>query len=792
MIGTTVKGKYRIYDTVGTGGFATVYLGRNTETNEIVAVKVLSAQYTRDEQYLERFRREASMAERLHHPNIVRVLDHGVQDGRHYLVMEFVEGLTLEHLLARRGPLSIEETASFAEQVCAGLEAAYRAGIVHRDIKPSNLMITPGGTVKIMDFGIAKVQALGGLTQSGMFMGTPRYLSPETARGEKVDVRSDLYSAGLLMYEMLTGSPPFNGENPWAILRQHVEADPSPVNEVRPGVPRWLEAIMMRALAKDPARRFQTPADMLAALQAQSVLGPDPSAQPRPPAGIEPTLQIDTPLMPTRPAPSTATPPPGRAVRQPTPGPVSRQQTPAHVPAARQPTPAPRVLERDAMPPAQPTRPRSRVLLYTLIAVVVVAAVAAGALYAFGFFGGPGLFGPAETAVVVVADDGQPAPQPTVPEVTFVVTSPPQDTATARVVVLPTDTPVPEPPTATQAVPPTAKPTQTRAPTETPTALDTATTALTPTAPPTQQPTQPPTQPPTSAPTAAPTQTPKPTAIPAPSVEGRIVFSAAGSLYIVRAADGDILAGPVPNMRQPDFRSDGQLIIANGEGGNTDSLWTLYPTGGLDAEQTSHPDDFHPYFNPGNPGRFVFDSTRLPSGSHSLFIGDLGAKAADDGRQAINHGGGPVIGSHPVWLASDMVVYTGCDYGYSSGANCGLYTVPSWGGVPSRILAGGLTEFASDGFGAQVLFTTQRDGNWEVYLINGDGSGLRNISNSAGSQDGLGTFAPDGKMVAFVSDRGGTWAVWAVKIDGTGAARLFNLPAPLTGTWTDERISWAP
>jgi serine/threonine protein kinase len=146
MIGRVVKGKYKIYDEVGTGGFATVYLGRNMDTNEIVAIKVLSDQFTREPRYVERFRREAELAERLQHPNVVHVFDHGIENGTHFLVMEFVEGLTLDTILERRQRLSVDETLSYIKQTCAGLQAAYEAGVIHRDIKPANLMVTPNGT----------------------------------------------------------------------------------------------------------------------------------------------------------------------------------------------------------------------------------------------------------------------------------------------------------------------------------------------------------------------------------------------------------------------------------------------------------------------------------------------------------------------------------------------------------------------------------------------------------------------------------------------------------------------
>ncbi len=274
MIGRVVKGKYKIYDEVGSGGFATVYLGRNMDTNEIVAIKVLSRQYTRESQYVERFQREAGLAQRLQHPNIVRILDHGIEDGIHFLVMEFVEGLTLDKIIERKGRLSIEEALSYTQQACAGLQAAYKAGVVHRDIKPANLMVTPSGTVKIMDFGIARMESMAGLTQSGMFMGTPRYISPEMARGAKADIRADIYSLGLLLYEMLTGVPPFDAENPWAVLRQQIEGDPTPIGQLRPDIPPWLEAVVGRAMVKDPAQRFQTPAQMLAALRERT---PNPS-----------------------------------------------------------------------------------------------------------------------------------------------------------------------------------------------------------------------------------------------------------------------------------------------------------------------------------------------------------------------------------------------------------------------------------------------------------------------------------------------------------------------------------
>ncbi len=689
MIGRVVKGLYKIYDKIATGGFASVYVGRNTFTNEIVAIKVLSEQYTREERYVERFRREAIMAERLRHPNIVRVLDHGVEDDKHFLVMEFVEGLSLETLIERKGALSIDEVVSYTRQACAGMQMAESAGIVHRDIKPANLMITPDGTLKIMDFGIARVESLAGLTQSGMFMGTPRYISPEIAQGARADIRSDLYSLGLVMYEMLTGAPPFDASSPWAVVNQQIKADPPPIETIRGDVPQWLRDAVMRLLAKNPDDRFQTPGALNAVLESRGVGVEVPARPYTPPA----TLSIPT-------------------------------VTPPEV----------------SITDDRGDRGTSRRLIIALAATAVVVIAALGAAFALGLFDGGGKSASVPTIVVTNTPT-----EATAPGVTMVVVQPAAtDTSTPTEQVRDTETPTStptEPPTVAPTEPPTQVPaTPTDTPTQEPTATETPTAEPTATDTPTIEPTA------TNTPRPRPTNTPAPTdtatSPPAPLAQGRTAFSSGGSIYVVKADTGNVVLGPIPNMRQPDFEPGGQTILANGQGGGTDSLWTINAGGGLDREQSEHPDDFRPFFNPSNPARFVFDSTRLPSGSPSLFVGNLNSRG--EPRDPMNYGGGPIVGSHPVWLGNDMVLYAGCDYGFGSGSNCGLFRVPSWGGVPARILAGSRNELPADGYGTQALITSQRDGNWEVYLINADGSGLRNLSSNAGSQDGPSTFSPDG------------------------------------------------
>ena len=722
MIGRVIKGKYKIYDEVGAGGFATVYLGRNLDTNEIVAIKVLGEQFSREPRYRERFRREAGLAERLRHPNIVRILDYGIEGGMNFLVMEFVEGLTLDKMIARKSGLPVESVLSYVEQICAGLQAAYEVGVVHRDIKPANIMITPSGTVKIMDFGIARMDTMSGLTQSGVFMGTPRYISPEMARGTGADIRSDLYALGLLTYEMLTGKAPFDADNPWAVLRQQIEDEPEPLSEVRPDAPPWLGAIVTRAIAKDPAKRFQTPAEMQTALKTHAAV-PDGAGTPAPMAG-----------------PIEARPEAARGTGK--------------------------------------GRPKG--LLIGLVVALVVVAAALVALVAFGL--GDGNATP--TAVVGQlsgeSETSAPGGGVTVMVVTNTPTeaAPPTETNTALPVSTetspPTDTPIPQP-TDTH----TPSPTVTPLPTETPLPSDTPEPQASP----------------TTAPTKAPSPTAEPTSAPAPAISGKITFSAGGVLHVVNAATGQDLFAPIPDMRQPDMRADGELIIAKGYQGARTSLWTIDArTGAFIREQSPFTNDYRPFWAP-DASRYTYDSLHHNEQDYIVFVAPLDNRDPD-AHDYLYYGTQPIIGTSPVWMQeNDWIAFTGCDYWPegSGGANCGIYGVPSWNEEkPFLIHSGGLTMRATDNYGSNLLFMSLESGNWEVYVIPNTGGTSRNLSNGPSSQDGLATFSPDGKQVAFVSDRGGAWAVWVVKLDGTGLSKLFNLPAPPTLEWTEEHISWGP
>jgi serine/threonine-protein kinase len=238
---------------------ADVYLARDRELDRPVAVKVLFPEHARDPQFVERFRREAQAAANLNHANIVSVFDFGEEGDSYFIVMEYIDGRSLAEILRAEGPLHPTRAAEVASDVAAALGFAHRNGMVHRDIKPGNIMVSKNGQVKVADFGIARAFAGGTdseLTQAGTVMGTATYFSPEQAQGLRVDPRSDLYSLGVSLYEMVVGRPPFAGDNPVAIAYQHVQTAPLPPRQVQPNVPADLEAIILTLLAKDPAQRY--------------------------------------------------------------------------------------------------------------------------------------------------------------------------------------------------------------------------------------------------------------------------------------------------------------------------------------------------------------------------------------------------------------------------------------------------------------------------------------------------------------------------------------------------------
>jgi serine/threonine protein kinase len=253
--------RYEVGRLLGAGGMAEVFEGRDRLLARRVAIKVLQSQFVRDPSFLIRFKREAQAAASLSHPNIVGVYDTGTEDGTHFIVMEYVEGRTLKDVIRAEGPLYPERAAEICADVCSALAAAHARGLIHRDIKPGNVMLTPEGKVKVMDFGIARATTSETITQTAAVVGTAQYISPEQAQGQTVDYRSDLYSLGCCLYEMLTGTVPFTGATPVAIAYRHVREDPTPPRMLNGDVPAPLEAICLKAMAKLPDNRYQTAAE---------------------------------------------------------------------------------------------------------------------------------------------------------------------------------------------------------------------------------------------------------------------------------------------------------------------------------------------------------------------------------------------------------------------------------------------------------------------------------------------------------------------------------------------------
>ncbi len=412
-------GKYEIQSEIGRGGMGIVYQGFDTVLQRPVAVKVLPPALAVDQDFVRRFQREAILAARLHHPNIVIVHDVGEQNGIHYIVMDYLSGQTLDTWMQQQGPMPAASALRVVQQVADALDYAHEQGVIHRDIKPSNIMLSPTGHVTLMDFGLVRATEGTGVTRSGILIGTPEYMAPEQVMGQPADRRTDVYAFGVVVYQLLTGQVPFPRNTPPAIFHAHVYESPPPPHTLRADLSPATEAVMLKALAKQPEQRYAQ-AGTLAADFAAAVGGKTPAG-----VVLATTAQYSTP----------SSPPPRRAGT---------------------PLPAPT--------PGGPT-PRRRAWLPLLIGLTAGALVmVAAALVLILGQGEPVSTAGGPVVVSATAIPASPTPPPTAeltiaPAATQPATTMPEPTQTPT--TRPTFTPtLPPPPTATATTVPTAAPTQ--------------------------------------------------------------------------------------------------------------------------------------------------------------------------------------------------------------------------------------------------------------------------------------------------------------------------------------------
>ncbi|MDP8956978.1 MAG: Stk1 family PASTA domain-containing Ser/Thr kinase, partial [Actinomycetota bacterium] len=297
--------RYEISSPLGHGGMAEVYLGTDRVLGRQVAIKVLGGHFADDESFVARFRREAQSAAALNHPNVVSVFDTGSDNGTHFIVMEYIQGRTLADVIKDDAPLLPERAVEITESVAVALGFAHREGIIHRDVKPGNIMLTPSGDVKVMDFGIARAVSSDSLTQTATVLGTATYFSPEQAQGAPVDARSDIYSVGCVLYEMLTAHPPFSADSPVTVAYKHVREDPVPPSRLNADVPVSLDAIVMKCLAKNPQNRYQSAAELQQDLERFRA---GATVQATPVMPVEPTAVVDRATRATTVLPADTTP----------------------------------------------------------------------------------------------------------------------------------------------------------------------------------------------------------------------------------------------------------------------------------------------------------------------------------------------------------------------------------------------------------------------------------------------------------------------------------------------------
>ncbi len=834
LVGKTL-GRYRVVARLGRGGMAEVYKAYQPGLDRYVGIKVLHSHLVDDADFIGRFEREALAIGKLRHPAIVQALDFDREGDLYFMAMEYIDGPTLkEEMKARRAanqPFTYEEISRIFTALCSAIDYAHARGMVHRDIKPANVMINQEGQIVLTDFGIARIVGATQFTQTGALAGTPAYMSPEQGQGERGDERSDIYSLGVMLYEMVTGTVPYDADTPFAVIMQHI-SEPLPMpRKINPDIPEGVEKVILKAMSKNPDDRYQSAGAMAKDLRDAVGLAPDDTLHSTPLKTVAPPPkihQIDHPTGPLR----------------------SRQKAATALGSAGE---GATVLSPEAT--AAPAR-GVPVLPLAIGGAIILVLVVAGVVGAFV------LSRPTPTATVDAAATAAVEERETAAAVSAATNTAANNAATtataetvaaqsaanatgtaaALEVVAPTRTAQAQLDIANTATAQfeqqagliqsflatseaataeiaTARTATAEASTAEALALVTPTPEATATPIPTDTPTPgPPTNTPTPAPPAEPTATPTPER---PPISGKLAFPVDNGggrydLFIVSMPDGGQLTR-IDGARQPNFRPDGAKLLINGQGGGFgENVFEASSAGTIERAVSGSPTDSHPTYDPyGN--RLAYDNPQLAIGSdgnyHSYIFVQCGLippsqeseqTCIDVARFGVLVPAGQVgeiQGSNPVWTESDQIVYKGCN-SWAGGQSCGVFTVGSWAnkrssnGETPRKIADGTSLTPTDTAGSLVVLHSRESGDWEVYVMGLNGEGLTNLSNSPTSNDGLPTISPDGQWVAFASDRGGGWAVYVVSTGGGAVTKLFDFPkgnpwgAGGDREWTNERMSW--
>lgn len=833
LVGKTV-GKYRIVARLGRGGMAEVYKAYQPGLDRYVGIKVLHAHLVDDKDFIGRFEREALAVGKLRHPNIVQALDFDREGEMYFMAMEFIDGPTLkDELKARRtdnNPFSLKDVSRIFTALCSAIDYAHSRSMVHRDLKPANVMINQEGQVVLTDFGIARIIGATQYTQTGALSGTPAYMSPEQGQGERGDERSDIYSLGVMLYEMVTGVVPFDGDTPFAVIMKHI-SEPLPLpTRLNPNIPESIERVILKAMSKNPEDRYQTAGEMARALRDAIGVAPGEESLPLTVVAPKPEIhQIDHATGFVTAAEKAAT--------------MASTDGGATVVT-------PNTTTGTLVAPAKGGVSLPLIIGGVVALLLILAAIA---FFAFGSGNGSGratetaiaLFNATQTAVaeagatqtaVAVAQSTQLA-EANAQATTAAESAAPTQTAAAALAqaeaTAALQTAVAQ---AAEGVISAQNATATAGAIALAATNDAVTAEAVANATPTPEATEPPTpEPPTDTPPPSPTptvgpppDTPTPTTPPdtptpeRPPISGKLAFpvdngSGRYDVFIYSVPDGSQL-GKIDGVRQPNFRLDGVKLLVNGQGsGFGENILQANATGGVEGQVSGAPQDAYPFYKP-DGSTLTYSNPELAVGSDGnrhdyLFVQCSLKPPSQESDKCVEMSQwnlivpagqiGEVQGRKPVWTAGDRLVYSGCNT-WAGGGSCGIFGVGSWatkrtsGGETPVKLLDGASAAPTDTKNGLVAFHSRESGTWEAFVMAENGAGVVNISNGPNSSDGLPTISPDGQWVAFASDREGAWAVFVAPINGGPAQKLFDFPkanpwgAGGGRDWTEERMSWGP